>query len=172
MTSLPHLDDEQVQLHLEGFLPEEEEARVRAHLGDCPACQALVASYQALDEALGGLPSAEPPADFTAGVLARIDERERAAARARRLVAAVLAVAGLAAAVALALAGQSAWAPALSVASARIAQAAQALRISGQVLSPVVEALRFHILVACAALGLPLLLGLSRLVPARTRGIA
>jgi anti-sigma factor RsiW len=172
VTRLPHLDDEQAQLHLEGLLPGEEEARVRAHLGDCPACQALVASYQALGEALDGLPSAEPPADFTAGVLARIDERERVAARERRLVGLVLGAVGLVAAAAAALAGQSAWAPALSVASARIAQAAQALRISGQVLSPLVEALRFHILVACAALGLPLLLGLSRLVPARTRRIA
>jgi citrate lyase beta subunit len=99
--------------------------------------------------------------------MARIDEQERSAARGRRVVAAVLTVVGLATAGSLALAGQGGWAPALGGASAGMARALQALRISGDVLSPVVGALRLQIVIACAAMGLPLLFGLSRLVPAR-----
>jgi anti-sigma factor RsiW len=168
----PHLTDEQAQLHLEGLLPSDESPAVAAHLRACPACQALVLSFEALEQALSGLPADEPPADFTAGVMARIDERERAAARDRRVAFSVLAVVGMGAGMALALAGQGAWAPVLSGASARLAQALQALRISGDVLSPVVGALRVQIALACAALGLPLLLALARLVPARSQRTA
>lgn len=167
MNTIVHLSDERVQMHLEGLLPDGEDAVVSAHLESCQACQALVLSFQALEEALAGLPQGEPPADFTAGVMARIDERERSAARGRRVVASVLAVVGLATAGSLALAGQGGWAPALAEASSGVARALQALRISGDVLSPVVGALRLQIVIACAAMGLPLLFGLSRLVPAR-----
>lgn len=167
-----HLTDEEVQLHLEGLLPSGESARVAAHLDGCPDCQALVVSFEGLDEALAALPAAEPPSDFTAGVMARIDERERSAARERRVAGAVLGAVGAAALASLALAGPSAWAPALSGASSELARGLQALRIAGDVLSPVVGALRPQIAVACAALGLPLLFGLSRLVPARVQRTA
>lgn len=172
MNRTPHLTDEKAQLHLEGLLPADEVPAVSAHLRDCPACQALVLSFEALEQALAGLPSGEPPADFTAVVMARIEEREQASARDRRVATAVLGAVGLATATALVLAGQGAWAPVLSGASARLAQALQALRISGDVLSPVVGALRLEIAVACAALGLPLLLGLARLAPARSHRTA
>jgi anti-sigma factor RsiW len=167
-----HLTDEQAQMHLEGLLPADEAPAVSSHLRECPECQALVLSFEALQQALSALPAAEPPGDFTAGVMARIDERERASARERRVALAVLGVVGLGAGTALALAGQGAWAPVLSGASARLAQALQALRISGDVLSPIVGALRVQIAVACAALGLPLLLGLAQLVPARSHRAA
>jgi anti-sigma factor RsiW len=168
----PHLTDEQAQLHLEGLLPADEAPAVSGHLRDCPECRALVLSFEALEQALSALPAAEPPADFTAGVMARIDDRERASARDRRVAFAVLGVVGLGAAAALALAGQGAWAPVLSGASARFAQALQALRISGDVLAPIVGALRVQIAAGCAALGLPLLFTLARLVPARSHRTA
>ena len=164
MIPAPHLTDEQAQLHLEGRLPEGE----AAHLLGCPECQALVLSFEALADALSALPAAEPPAGFTGGVLARIDERERALARERWVAAAVLAVFGIGTAAALGLAGQGAWAPVLSAASARVARGLDTLRLSADVIAPVVGALRVQIAAACAAVGLPLLLGLARLVPARS----
>ena len=172
MTDIRHLTEDEAQLFLEDGLAAPERIRTETHLADCPSCQALVVSFEALSDALSALPAAEPPGDFTADVMARIDERERASARERRVAVAVLGVVGLGAGTALALAGQGAWAPVLSGASARLAQALQALRISGDVLSPVVGALRVQIAVACAALGLPLLLGLARLVPARSHRTA
>jgi anti-sigma factor RsiW len=164
-----HLSEDEVQLHLDGLVPPGDLDRVTGHLDACAQCRALVRSFQALGEALDRLPLAEPPADFTLGVLARIDERQRAAARERRLAAIVLGVTVGAMASTVALAGQSAWAPVLSEASAAFVQGVRAVRISGAVLSPVVGALRLPIAVACSALGLPLLLGLSRLLPARHR---
>jgi hypothetical protein len=56
----------------------------------------------------------------------------------------------------------------LSAASARVARALDTLRLSADVIAPVVGALRVQIAAACAAVGLPLLLGLARLVPARS----
>jgi len=167
-----HLTEDEAQLRVEGLVPSADAARVEEHLAGCAECRALVASFDALSEALEGLPVAEVPADFTAGVLARIDERSRAAARERKVAVGVLGTAAVAMALAVALAGAPAWAPALSEATTGLAGGLRALQISGAVLSPVVDALRFQIAFACAALGLPLLLGLSRLVPARPRQTA
>ena len=70
--------------------------------------------------------------------------------------------------VALALAGQAAWAPALSAVSTGGGEGAlHALRISSDVLSPLVSALRVQIIVVAAAVGIPLLLALSRLAAPR-----
>jgi len=162
-----HLTEEEAQLHVEGMLPGEDAPRVLGHVQACAECRALVLSFQALAEALSALPLAEPPADFTASVLARIESRERAVARERRVAAVVLGAVAVALAATLSVAGQTAWAPVLSQVSSVLADGAQALRVSGDVLSPLVGALRIQILVACAAIGLPLLLGLSRLVPGR-----
>jgi len=170
--NMRHLTEEEAQLHLEDLLPHGDHARVEEHLALCGDCRALVLSFEALEAALAQLPAAEPPPDFTAGVFARIDERKRTAARDRRVAVGVLGAAAAALAVTVALAGQSAWAPALSQASAALAEGVQAARISRQVLSPIVGALRLQILVACAALGLPLILGLVRLVPVRARQVA
>ncbi len=167
-----HLTEEEAQLHIEGLLTRTDASRVDGHLVGCGECQALVLSFRALEEALSCLPVAEPPADFTAGVLARIEAREQAAVRERRVATAVLGSVAVALAATLSIAGQAAWAPALSQVSSAVADGAQALRISGDVLSPVVGALRLQILVACAAIGLPLLLGLARLVPGRSGQIA
>jgi len=168
MTAL-HLDDERAQRLLEGLLAEAERAEADAHLARCPACRDLVASFRVLAEALDGLPVAEPPAGFTAGVLARIEKRERLAAWERRLALAILATAAAAAAAFLAAGGQGAWAPTLSGWSGAVARTTTALRIGAEVATPVLGALRVPIAAFCAAIGLPILFALGRLVPARRR---
>lgn len=169
MTETRHLSEAEAQMLVDGLLPEGDEHRVAAHHAACPECQALVLSFHALDEALAGLSVPEPPADFTAGVFARIDARERSAAAERRLALAILGVVATALAVVVAVAGRTALGPLLTEASRGLARVLQAARISGQVLQPVVSALRTEILVATAAVGLPLFLALRRLVPTRQR---
>lgn len=171
-TDVRHLDEEQAQSFLEGALAAGERSRVDAHLESCASCQALVLSFEALESALSGLTLAEPPADFTACVMARIDEREKARSVERRVAFAVLASVSAALAVALVLAGQSAWAPALSAVSTSGVRALQALRISTDVLSPLISALRVQIIVASAALAIPLFLALSRLAAPRAEQAA
>ncbi len=76
--------------------------------------------------------------------------------------------AAAAAAVALfALAGASAWAPVLSRGGAILADALLALRLGGDVLSPIVHALRLQIAAVAAASVLLLSVLLRPLVPAR-----
>lgn len=162
MTDIRHLTEDEAQLYLEDGLAAPERIRTETHLADCPSCQALVVSFEALSEALTALPAAEPPADFTAAVMARIDEREHARAAERRVTLAVLATVSAALAVAVALAGQSTWAPALSSVSSAAVGTLQALRISSDVLSPIVSALRLQITVVAGAVGIPLLLALFR----------
>ncbi len=167
MIDVRHLTDEEAQLHLEGALAAPDRARAEAHLEGCAACQALVLSFEALSESLSALPAADPPWDFTSGVMARIEEREASRASERRVAIAVLGVMGVAIAATLGLAGQAAWAPALSAVSSSTVQALQAFRIASDVLTPVVSALRVQIIVASAALGIPLVLALSRLATPR-----
>ena len=167
MTDVRHLTEDDAQQFLEDGLAAPERSRAEKHLAGCPSCQALVLSFEALSDALSELPLGEPPADFTAGVMARIDEQEAVRAGERRVTLAVLGAVGVSLAVALALAGQAAWAPALSAASTGAVKALQALRITSDVLSPVVSALRVQIIVAAAAVGIPLTLALSRLATPR-----
>jgi anti-sigma factor RsiW len=167
-----HIAEDEAQLYLEGAIEPSEAARIDGHLAGCVECQALVASFEALSEALSGLPLAEPPPDFTAAVMARIDERELAMVAERRIALGVIAAVGVSLAIAVALAGQSAWAPALSAASTIGVKTLQALRITSDVLSPVVSALRLEILVIAAAVGIPLTLALSRLAAPRHGQVA
>ena len=167
MNDIRHLTEDEAQLHLEAGLAGPERGRVETHLAGCPSCQALVQSFQALAEALSGMPAAEPPSDFTAAVMARIDERELARASERRAALAVLGVVAVSLVVALAVAGQAAWAPALSAASTAGVRALQAFRITADVVSPLVSALRLQIIVVAAAVGIPLTLALSRLATPR-----
>jgi hypothetical protein len=85
----------------------------------------------------------------------------------RRVTAVVFAALGVSLLVAIAIAGQSAWAPALSAVSSAAVRILQAFRISSDVLSPVVSALRIQIAVAAAAVGIPLFLALGRLASPR-----
>ncbi len=167
MTDMRHLTEDEAQLFLEDGLAAPERTWAETHLAGCTSCQALVGSFEALSEALSGLPLADPPPDFTAGVMARIDERVAVRASERRFAVAVLAAVGVSLAVALALSGQATWAPALSAVSSAGVKALQVLRITSDVLSPVVSALRVQIIVVAAAVGIPLLLALSRLATPR-----
>lgn len=167
MTTPSHLDDERSQLLLEGLLPPAEAALARGHLAGCPGCRALVESHRVLAEALSGLAAAEPPADFTAGVMARVERRQRLAAWERRLGLAILAAAAAASGALFASAGESAWAGAMGSMLHSLSGAATALRIGTEVVAPVVSALRPQIIVACAAVALPLFFVLGWLAPAR-----
>ncbi len=172
MTTGMHLSDELAQRHLEGMLAGPVATEVEEHLAACAGCRALEASYRALGEALDALVPAEPPADFTSGVLARIEARERAAARERRLALGILAGVGAAAVALFAVAGQGAWAPLLSRWSNALVGATAALRIGSDVLDPVFRTLRAEIALACAVLGLPLLVAMKRLVASRGTELA
>jgi len=172
MTTGMHLSDELAQRHLDGILSGAAAAEVEEHLAGCGGCQALLASYRALAEALDGLVPAEPPADFTTGVLARIEARERSAARERRLALGILGGVGAAAVLLFSVAGQGAWAPLLSRWSNALVGATAALRIGSDVLDPVLRALRTEIVLACATLGLPLLFAMRRLVASRGTELA
>lgn len=167
MTTALHLDDERAQRLLEGLLPAAEAALAQGHLAACPGCRALLESHRALAEALSGLVAPEPPPGFTAGVLAQVERRQRLAAWERRLGAAILAAAAAAAGALFASAGESAWAGTVGALLRSLGGAATALRIGAEVASPLVSALRPQILVACAAVALPLFFLLARLAPAR-----
>ncbi|HEU4382471.1 MAG TPA: anti-sigma factor [Anaeromyxobacteraceae bacterium] len=167
MTTAMHLDDERAQLLVEGLLPAPEAALAEGHLAACSGCRTLVESHRALAAALSGLAAPEPPPGFTAGVLARVERRERLAAWERRLGVGILAAAAAAAGAIFASAGQSAWAGTVTDLLRSIGGVATALRIGGEVAGPVIAALRPQIIAGCAAVALPLLFLLARLAPAR-----
>lgn len=160
-----HLTEAQAQRLLDGVLLPAEATEAEAHAAECAECQALIASFAALSDALGGLAVPDLPADFTAGVLDEIDARERAVVRERRLawtlcLAGVLAIAGVAAW----LLGTSGWGPVVNGLAERMGAAGRALRLAAGVLPPVVATARLPLAVALAALVAPLLLLLSRLM--------
>ncbi|HEY6099032.1 MAG TPA: zf-HC2 domain-containing protein [Anaeromyxobacter sp.] len=161
-----HLTDAQAQRLLDGALSAAEAPAVERHVAGCAACQATVATYRMLSEALEDLDVPELPAGFTEGVLARIDVHERAAASERRHAVAILAGVLAATAVAFAVAGASAWAPVVSSIADLLAGAVRAFRIGSAFVPDVVGALRFQIIFAAAVLALPLMLALARLMPA------
>ena len=117
MSDVRHLTDAEAQLLLEDALDAPVRRRVELHLAGCPDCQATVLSFEALAASLSAMPLAEPPPDFTAGVMARVDHLERSRAADRRAAAAVLGVASLLLAAAVLAAGPAGWASALSAAS-------------------------------------------------------
>jgi anti-sigma factor RsiW len=162
-----HLTDELAQSLADGLLPAVEAAECRAHVARCDDCRLLVESYAALAEALEDLAPPPPPVDFTARVMAAVEAREHARAWERRLATGIVAVAACAAFVLLGLSGASGWAPALSRAGDALGEAARALALGSEIVSPLIRLLRVQILAACVAAGLPLLFALSRLVPRR-----
>lgn len=167
-----HLTDAQAQRLMDGALLDAEAAEVEAHAASCADCQALVESYQALGDALGALEIPELPADFTADVLARIDVRERTVARERRFAVTVCAGVLVALIVAVVLAGAGTWAPVASRVVNGLGTAGRALRIGADVVTPIVSALRLQLALACAAVALPVLLLLSRLMPSPRAEVA
>jgi len=167
-----HLDDLSAQRYLEAQLPGPERLQAERHLECCEACGALVDSYRALAEALNDLDAPLPPADFTAGVLARVEAREQRVARERGLAAAILGLAAAAAVALLAWAGPGALAPAFSSLGELLGRSATGLRIAADVLEPLVRALRLEIALVCAAATLPLLALVRRLSPRRAEALA
>ncbi len=165
-TMTGHLTDAQAQRLLERALDPVGDAGAAEHAASCAECAVLVDSFRALDEALDGLPVPELPADFTAQVMARIDDAERAAARERRwafgIAAAVLLVAGAS----LAAAGATGLGNAVSAVSEQLDLAARAVRLGAGVLPGLFSALRLQLLLATTLFSLPLIFGLSRLMPA------
>jgi anti-sigma factor RsiW len=160
-----HLTDFQAQALVDGALSGAEAPELERHVAGCPACQANVATYRMLAAALDDLEVPGLPADFTDGVLARIDARERSAARERKHAAVILAGVVLATIAAFVAAGASAWAPVLSSSADLLGEAVRVLRIGWSFVPDVVGALRFQIIFAAAVLALPFLLALSRLMP-------
>jgi anti-sigma factor RsiW len=170
MTALQgHLDDARAQRLVDGALPADEALAAEAHLARCPACAAEVETYRLLASALDDLDVPALPADFTEGVLARIDVRERAVERERRHALAILAGVVAATAVAFAVAGAGAWAPAVSSLADVLGAGARTVQVASGFVPGIVSALRFQIILAAAALALPLLLALVRLMPAPER---
>ncbi|HZZ84494.1 MAG TPA: zf-HC2 domain-containing protein [Anaeromyxobacteraceae bacterium] len=168
-----HLDDQAAQLFADGALAPGPRAEAERHAASCAECAALIESYRALGAALeAGLGAPSPPAGFTAGVMDLIDAAEAARAFERRLALGILAVAAAAAAALFVLAGAAAWAPALSRGGALLADLAEAARLGGDVLSPLVRALRLQLAVAAAVAVLVLSALLRPLVPVRARARA
>jgi anti-sigma factor RsiW len=162
-----HLTDELAQSLVDGLLPAGARAQCEAHVDACAECRLLVDSYVALAGALDDLAAPLPPPDFTDVVMQRIDARERARAWERKLAFGILGAAACAAFLIFALLGASAWAPMVSRVSDALGGAVRAAWVGADVVAPLVRALRIQIALGCAALGLPLLLALSRLVPSR-----
>jgi anti-sigma factor RsiW len=167
-----HLTDGQAQRLLDGLLDPVLDADVAEHAAACPDCAALVESYRFLGEALGDLALPELPADFTAGVLARIETSEAALVRERRVGFAVMSVVLLGAAGALAAAGAGAFATTVAGWADGLGEAARALRLGQGLLPGLLAALRVQIIIGAAAVAVPLLIGLSRLMPAPRAEIA
>jgi anti-sigma factor RsiW len=161
-----HLTEAQAQRLLERALDPLSDAGVVEHAASCPGCGALLESFRALHDALDGLPVPELPADFTAQVMARIDDAERDVARERRwaltLAAAVLLVAGAS----VAAAGATGLGDVVSTLADQLDLAGRAIRLGAGVLPGLLSALRLQLLLATTALSLPVYYGLSRLMPA------
>jgi anti-sigma factor RsiW len=161
-----HLTEAQAQRLLDGTLDPGSDAGVAEHAASCAECGALVESFRALEEALDGLTVPELPADFTAQVMARIDETDRAAARERRWAFGVAAAVLVMATASLAVAGASGLGHAVSTVSEQLDLAARAVRVGAGVLPGLISTLRLQLLLATSALALPIIYGLSRLMPA------
>jgi anti-sigma factor RsiW len=159
-----HLTDAQAQRLVDGLLLAGELDGAASHATACPDCATLVESYRALSRALERLPAPELPAGFTAGVLERVDARQRAVDRERRAAAAVVAGALGALLIALFLGGNHAWVPSVARLAGQLGVLADAVRLGSGALPPLLRAFHLPIAAACAALILPLLFALSRLM--------
>jgi len=162
----PHLSDAQAQRLLDGVLRPDEADEVTAHAEACTVCAALVESYRALSAELEALPVSELPDDFTAGVLARVEQHERTAARERGSAAIVVASVLAALAGLVAFGGGSAWIPTATQFADELGVAAHTFRLGAEILPPVLVALRLPIGAICAALFLLVAFVLHRLAPA------
>ncbi len=160
-----HLTDAQAQRLVDGMLSDAEAPDVERHAAGCAECRATVETYRMLASALEDLEVPPLPVDFTDGVLALVERREVALARERRHAFGILGVLAACTAAAFALAGASAWAPVFSSLADAFGTAASATHVASTFVPQIVGALRLQIIVVAAALAVPLLVALSRLVP-------
>jgi anti-sigma factor RsiW len=167
-----HLTDAQAQRLVDGMLSAAEAPGVERHAAACADCRATVETYRMLASALEDLAVPELPSDFTDGVLALVESRELALARERRHAVAILGALAACTVAAFALAGASAWAPVLSSVAESFGTAARAVQVGSTFLPHLIGALRLQIIVVAAALAVPLLLALSRLMPQQRAEIA
>ena len=158
-----HLTDSLAQQWVDGVLPGPDAARATKHAAACPDCAALAESYRALSQALGALPGPEVPDDFTAGVLMRVEARERSTSRERRTAAVVLGAIAAALAGALVVGGNGLWVPSAARLAEHLGTLTGAVRLGEVVLAPLVATLRLPIAALCVALSVPVLFALSRL---------
>lgn len=86
--------------HIDESNTPEEEAQLQAHLKSCPACQAILAAYEALDGGLSSL-KAEPPAALAQGVMDAIRREEASRKKVRRFPTRGIAATAVAAALLL-----------------------------------------------------------------------
>ncbi|MGC3998300.1 MAG: anti-sigma factor [Anaeromyxobacter sp.] len=171
-TPTPHLSDAQAQLLVDGALLPFEATAHEAHAAGCPDCRALILSYRLLGEALGDLEVPEIPLDFTEGVMASIELRQHRVARERRWAIGILAAVSAALVTVAVLSGGTAWLPATQRLTSSLTSTLSAFHAGADLLGPVVSALRVQIAALCAAVALPFLFLLSRLMPAPRTEIA
>ncbi len=167
-----HLTDAQAQRLVDGMLSAAEAPAVERHAAACAECRATVETYRMLASALEDLEVPALPADFTDGVLALVETRERALARERRHAFGILAALAACTVAAFAFAGASAWAPYFSSVAEAFGTAARAFQIGSTFMPHLVGALRLQIIVGAAALAVPFLLALARLMPQQRTEIA
>lgn len=89
--------EEQFSAYLDGELEPAEHEMMEAHLAECPACSEKLSRLIRLNDVLSGASSIEPSAEFSRGVMQRVDQ-EKQALRMRRMRWTIL---GLAAAIVL-----------------------------------------------------------------------
>ncbi len=164
-----HLTDAQAQRLVDGMLSAAEAPAVERHAAACAECRATVETYRLLASALEDLEVPELPADFTDGVLALVETRERALARERRHAFGILAALAACTVAAFAVAGASAWAPLFSSVAEGFGTTARAFQIGSTFVPHLVGALRLQIVIGAAALAVPFLIALARLIPQQQR---
>ncbi len=159
-----HLTDTQIQAVADGTLRGPEGMAAREHCDSCVECGAELALYSALAGKLSALEDPEPPADFTATVLAAVEVREQQLAQRRHLLLAALPAAALAL---FAIAGSIFYA---LVDVGQLLQGIAVLRTVVTVLGPVIAAVRLPLGIGAFVVVAIVLTALSRtLRPAYAR---
>jgi anti-sigma factor RsiW len=151
---MTHLTDTQLQGLADGTLRGPEGMAAREHCEDCGGCGAELALYAALAGKLSALRDPEPPADFTATVLAAAEARETQLVQRRHTLLAALPAAAMAI---VAIVG---WA--LSAQVNRLIDGVMWMRLVVGVLSPVVETVRVPLVLGALVFVAVVLAALSR----------
>jgi predicted anti-sigma-YlaC factor YlaD len=73
------LRPEEIYARLDGGLDPAEASRIERHLAECPACRIALDERRLIQQAAESLPSIAVPADFAAGITARLEPAEDAA---------------------------------------------------------------------------------------------